>query len=104
MSFPNKPAGGNAPPPIDPDKVQEIPVDEILSVELGGGFCTIVFGKRRMVEGTNGKPPKLQRIVKSRIVLSHAALDDMMTKLIGLNQASQQANLLAAAKKQGPSN
>jgi hypothetical protein len=91
MSGPKKPmGGGNVPPPIDPDRVQEIAADEVLSIEVGGGMATLVFGKRRIIEQGPGRPPRIERVVKCRLVLSISALDDMMNQLIALNRATRQ--------------
>lgn len=104
MSSPKKTDGGQRPPPIDPDNVQEIAVDEVLNIQIGGGICTIVFGKRRLIDQAHGKPPKVERRVKCRLVLSNAAVDDMMNKLVSLNRAAHQADILATAEKTGPEN
>jgi hypothetical protein len=83
---------GGMPPPIDPDHVQEIAADEVLTVETGGGMTTLVFGKRRLVEQGAGRPPRIERHVKSRLVLSDAAVNEMMHRLIALSQACRTLN------------
>jgi hypothetical protein len=81
---------GGVPPPIDPDNVKEVAADEIISIEVGGGFATLVLGKRRLIEVPE-QAPRIERRVVSRLVLSHAAMDDMLQKLMAMKAAAQQA-------------
>lgn len=92
MSAVKKP-GGDLPPPIDPNNVQDVCADEVLSIQIGGGICTLEFGKRRYREVPNGDPV-LERVVVNRLVLAHSALDDMMNKLLMMNRAAQQHQML----------
>lgn len=83
---------GGVPPPIDPDRVPEVAADEVVCVESGGGMTTIVFSKRRLIDQGPGRPPRIERHIKSRLVLSDGAVNQMMNKLIALNQARLKLN------------
>jgi hypothetical protein len=78
------------PPFVDPDGVQEVAADEVLSVETGGGMTTLVFGKRRMIEQGPDRPPRMERRVKARLVLSDSAVNTMIQQLMALSQARRQ--------------
>lgn len=89
-------AGRSMPTFIDPKEVDEVFADEILSVEVGGGVCTIVSGKRRIIQQPNDKPPIIERRVTSRLVLSIAATS--------LKRLSQQHQALVATAPAGVAN
>lgn len=83
---------GGRPPPIDPNQVREVVADEFLSLESGGGMNTLVFGKRRLVVQGDDRPPKIEVVVASRLVLSDGAVNDMMKQLVTLSQARRNLN------------
>lgn len=97
-------AGRSMPTFIDPKEVDEVFADEILSVEVGGGVCTIVSGKRRIIQQPNDKPPIIERRVTSRLVLSIAATDELMKQLTSLKRLSQQHQALVATAPAGVAN
>lgn len=88
---------GGVPPPTDPDNVKEVAADEIFTIEVGGGFVTIVSGKRRVHEMPE-QPPLIERRVVSRLVLSQAAADDMINKLLAMKSAAQQMHAVPVSK------
>lgn len=66
---------------------------------MAPGIGTLTFAVQRITEGERpDQPPRMERVVVGRLVVTHTALNDMVNQLIGLNQAIQQQNALAAAK------
>jgi hypothetical protein len=76
---------------VDPYLVPDTIADDILNVGIVGNLCSIEFGKRR-ISNRPGQPPSLDRVVVSRLVLTPEAVNDMMTRLVGMQNALAQAH------------
>jgi hypothetical protein len=99
MSSKNNPPKAQKPPLTDPHHVPEIFANEFITAGIAAGIGTLTFATQRFTEGTRpDQPPRMERVVVSRLVLTHDALTDMVHQLMQLNQAIQQQKALAKVK------
>lgn len=99
MSSKKNPRTIDKPPLVDPHHVPEVFANEFISASVAPGITGLTFAVQRLTEGERpDQPPRLERVVVSRLVLSHVAVKEMINQLIGLDHAMKQQSTLAKAK------
>ena len=88
----------------DPLNIEEVFANEVANIEIGKGVCAITFATRRMNERGGEREPSIERMVRSRIVLPLATAEDLVNKLVGLNNVITNFQTLDNTEKSKRSN